>query len=73
MTSTTADGAQTVVDHYEQVFQDAGYTIGARSLTQTGDAAFGAISGEQGGRSINVAVIGSAEGSQITVNYNERS
>ncbi len=73
-TSKTSDDAQTVVDHYKKLFEDAGYTIGAESMTRTGDGAFGAVTGELAdeGRSVNVVIIESGGESQVTINYNEK-
>ena len=78
VTSTTTDSAQAVVGYYTQLFEDAGYSILAESLTRTPDGAFGAVSAELAaeGRTINVGVIeqmpagGQVAETQIVVNYN---
>jgi hypothetical protein len=71
VSSKTADGVQRVVDYYKTVLEDAGYTIGAQSMTQSGDGAVGSISGElpEEERSINVTVIQQGGETQIIVNY----
>ncbi len=72
-TGKSPDDAQTVVDHFKQLFEDRGHTIGAESMTRTGDGAFGGINGDLGdGRSVNVMVIESAGESQVTINYNQK-
>ena len=72
-TGKTTDDAQTVVDHFKQLFEDGGYEVGAESMTKTGDGAFGAVNGDLGdGRSINVVVIENAGGTSVTVNYNQK-
>ena len=71
-TGKSSDDAQAVVDHFKQLFEDRGYTVGSESMTKTGDGAFGAISGElDDGRTINVVVIENNEGTSVTVNYNQ--
>lgn len=71
VSSTTSVDAQMVVDHYKKTFEDTGYSIGSESITKTGDAVFGAITGErqEEQRSINVAVIQSAGKTQVVVNF----
>ena len=57
----------------KKLFEDAGIAIGNESMTRTGDGAFGAINGElDDGRSINVVIIENQDGSQVTVNYNQK-
>ncbi len=72
-TAKSTDDAQKVVDHFKQVFEDQGYTIGSESMTRTGDGAFGAVNGDLGdGRSVNVVIIESAGATQVTINYNQK-
>ena len=73
-TSKGSDDAQTVVNHFKQLFNERGYEIGAESITRTGDGAFGAVTGELAGegRSINVVIIENAGESQVTINYNQK-
>ena len=74
-TSKTSDDAQTVVDHFKQLFEDRGYAIGTESMTRTGDGVFGTITGELAseGRSINVVIIEDAGESQVTINYTQKN
>ena len=71
LSTKTSDDAQTVIAYYRKVLEDAGYSIGAESMTKTGDGAFGAITGErrEEEQSINVTVVQDAGGTQIMVNY----
>ena len=73
-TAKTTDTPQKVLDHFKQLFGDQGYEIGAESMTKTGDASFGAITGEQAGqgRSINVVIMESQGATSVTINYNEK-
>ncbi len=72
-TSKSTDDAQKVIDHYKQLFEDQGYTIGGESMTRTGDSAFGGINADLGdGRSVNVGVVENAGESQVTINYNQK-
>lgn len=72
-TGKSSDDAQKVVDHFKKLFADEGYELGAESMTRTGDGAFGVITGTlDDGRSINVMVIENADGSQVTINYNQK-
>ena len=72
-TGKSSDDAQLVVDHFKKLFADEGYKIGAESMTRTGDGAFGAITGTlDDGRSINVVIIENVDGSQVTINYNQK-
>ncbi len=71
LTSKTQDTAQQVIDHYEELFEDRGYEIGAKSITTTKDGAFGGLTGELAdGRSVNVGAIQQDAETTITLNYN---
>lgn len=71
VTSTTSDDAQTVVEYYKKVLEDAGYSIGSESMTRSGDGAFGAITGElrEQERRITVTAMQDARATRIIVNY----
>ena len=72
-TGKSSDGAQAVVDHFKQLFEDRGYTLGSESLTRTGDGAYGLINGElANGRSVNVVVMESGGETTVTINYNQK-
>ncbi len=71
-TAKTTDGAQQVVDHYKQLFEDRGYTIGGESMTKTGDSSFGGINADLGdGRTVNVVAMESGGETQVATNYNQ--
>ncbi len=72
-TGKSTDGAQKVLDHFKQLFENEGYEVGTESMTRTGDGAFGAINGDlEDGRSVNVVIIESGDGTQVTINYNQK-
>ncbi len=72
-TAKSTDDAQKVVDHFKQLFEDQGYTIGGESMTRTGDTAFGGVNADLGdGRSINVMIVQGEGNTQVTINYNQQ-
>ena len=73
-TAKTSDDAQTVADHFKQVFADRGYEVGTESMTKTGDGVYGVVAGERKaeGRAINVVILESQGQSQVTINYNQQ-
>jgi hypothetical protein len=73
-TGKTSDSAQKVVDHFKSLFETQGFKIGAESMTRIGEESLGAITGElaEQGRSINVMVLESDEGSVVTINYHQK-
>ena len=73
LTARTSDGAQKVVDHFKQLFEDQGYEIASESMTRSGEGAFGAIAGRlmDEGRTIRDVIVESADESRITITYNQ--
>ena len=71
-TGKSTDDAQKVVDHFKQLVEDEGYKIGGESMTRTGETAFGGVSGERDGRTVNVVIMENAGESQVTINYNQK-
>ncbi len=73
-TGKTSDSAQKVVDHFKSLFEGLGFKIGAESMTRIGEESLGAITGELAveGRSINIMVLESDEGSVVTINYHQK-
>lgn len=67
----TGDGAQEVVDHYKEWFEENNWEISSQSMTSAGDGAFGMVTGELAaeGWGINIGVIEQGGESRVTINY----
>ena len=72
LSSKTGDNAQQVVDHYTELFEEQGYTIGTQSMTKTSDGALGIVSAElPDGRSLNVMATQDKNAeTTVAINYN---
>lgn len=74
LSAKSTDGAQQVTDHYKDVFEDRGYTIGSQSVSRSGDDAYGSINADLGeGRSIAVVVVEQTGATQIIINYAQKA
>lgn len=73
VTAKTADGAQKVVDHYKELFERDGWTIGNQSMTTAGGGSFGSIGGELKGRTVNVSAAEQKGECHVTIHYNGKT
>lgn len=70
---TSDEAPQRVMDRFKRLFESEGYELTSESMTTTPQGAYGALAGKlEGGRTVNVAVIGSEGEVQVTVNYNQK-
>ena len=60
---------------FKEWFEEEGFESGGETLTTTPEGSFGGVTGESAdtGRTISVAVIETEEGTQITINYNQKT
>ena len=73
VTAKTADGAQKVIDHYKELFERDGWTIGNQSMTTAGGGSLGSIGGKLEGRSVNVSAAEQPGECQVTIPYNGKA
>lgn len=64
-----------VLDWFKEWFEEEGYESGGETMTSTPEGSFGGVTGESTdtGRTVNVAVIETEEGTQVTINYNQKT
>ena len=71
LSGNTSDQPQEVIDHFKKLFEDEGWEVGGETLTKTGGAAFGGVTGSRNGRTLNVGVTRQDDQTQVVVNYSQ--
>lgn len=72
LTFKTKDNAAKVIDKYREHLNSLNYKITSDMVTILESNGFGAIVGELEGRTVRVGIVESADGTTVSINYNQK-